>query len=113
MNSGKNTNEYPQTAETFAVSGYGQKCLMRRQIRSLKKRLRALERRQRSSYFTHRVWQRTVDNLTMEVFKNDPGKMLAFGAKIAQYTDELREIMGIDTSEDGGWTTGEEEEKDV
>lgn len=110
MNSSENTNEYPQTAETFAAGG--QKCPLKQQVRSLKKHLRALERRQRSSYFIHRVWQRTVDDLTMEVFKNDPGKMLAFGAKIAQYTDELREIMGIDTSEDG-WTTSEEERKDA
>ena len=69
---------------------------LEQRVRGLQKRLRALERQQRRMYFIQKVWQRTVDELTEEFFGHDPEKTLTFGAKVARYTDELREIMGYD-----------------
>lgn len=66
---------------------------------ALEERVRELERKQRYNRFVRKIWQRTVDELTVVVFEGDLGRMLLFGEKLKQYEDELRELMGITRAE--------------
>jgi len=73
--------------------------VLQEEITTLKECVRELERKQRYNRFVRKMWQRTVDELTVVVFEGDLARMLLFGEKLKQYEDELRELMGITRAE--------------
>ena len=99
-------NDYPKTVESFGVREL--KCPLKRKVRSLKKRLRALEYSQRYERFVNKVYRRTVDELCTEVYKGNSEKLLLLGARVSEYANELREIMGIDDADRDGEKGGEQ-----
>lgn len=93
---------------------------IKEEIIALRERMELLERKRRSDRLLSKVWQRNVDELTKELFKDDPAKMLALGARLTEYMRELKDSWGIMTAEleaancsDEAEDAGEEEEVDV